>query len=648
MKLKRYKSLALEEFMPHPQTQLYIQSPEIKHLETLHYDGELGAIYTKEKTIFRLWAPSVQEVSLVIYEDYYAPMIELKPMQYDEINHIWEVSVEGDCHGMTYRYEVTYHDGTNRRSVDPYSRAVTVNGKRSVVVELSRTNPEGWGERMEPFSAPTDAVIYELNVRDFTVDPNSGVKNRGKFIGAIEEGTKNPLGSATGIDYLKDLGITHVEFLPLFDFATVDETGEDPLSYNWGYDPLNYNAPEGTYSTNAYDPCLRLREMKQMIKGFHDNGIRVIMDVVFNHVYEVDNHSFNRTVPGYYFRTTNEGYLSNGTGVGNDTASERSMMRKYIVDSIKYWASEFHIDGFRFDLMGIHDIQTMNEVRTVLDEIDPSIIVLGEGWDLMTELAWDKKASHHNAKQMPRIGQFNDGIREALKGNDFDAYTRGFINGAWYTENKLAGNMMAGFGTGQYLEPGQVIQYVEAHDNYTLYDRLVTADPHLDREITIRRHELATTAILLSQGVPFLHAGQEFLRTKHGVRDSYNSSNQINQIDWLRQENYEHSVVMTKNLIKLRKAEPMLRLKSYEEIQKTMRIIKASYQIVAFEYRNTTERLILVLNAQENPLKFSLEQGDYIMKLVDGQVFLDDDYMTGEIDSFLIEPYTTLLLKQKF
>ncbi|MBF6978801.1 type I pullulanase [Aerococcaceae bacterium zg-BR22] len=644
--MKRYKSLALDEYRPQPQTRTFKLNPKIAELEKLHYAGELGAIYTAEQTEFRLWAPTAHTVELVIYEDYYAPVLE-KYLMTKEEEAVWTIKVDGDCHGMTYRYEVTFEDGSSRRSVDPYSKAVTVNGKRSVVVDLSRTNPEGWGERMAPFSAPTDAVIYELHVRDFTADKNSGVTKRGKFLGAIETGTKNPLGSSTGIDYIKQLGVTHVEFLPMFDYASVDETGEDPTQYNWGYDPLNYNAPEGSYSTNAYDPFIRIKEMKQMIQGFHDAGIRIIMDVVYNHVYEVENHSFHRTVPGYFFRHTESGQFSNGTGVGNDTASERAMVRKYIVDSVTYWAKEYHIDGFRFDLMGIHDVETMNEIRRALDEIDSSIIMLGEGWELMTELPFEKKASHYQAKRMARIGQFNDSLREALKGNDFDAHTRGFINGAWYMENQVAGNIMAGLGLDYYLEPGQVIQYVEAHDNYTLYDRLVTADPHMDRDTIIRRHELATSIILLSQGVPFIHAGQEFLRTKYGVRDSYNQPNHINQLDWLRQENYEHTVCLVRGLIALRKAEPMFRLKTYEEIQRTMRILHASYQMVALEYSNDDERMIVVYNAQENPLAYSLEYGDYIMKLVDGQVHLSDDYMTGMIDHFLIEPYTALVLKQK-
>lgn len=645
--MKRYKALALDEYRPQPKESLIKPNPEMDRLDALAFEGQLGAIYTEQKTEFRLWAPTAKAVDLVVYGDFYGPTKLVLPMELAYEGRVWTIALEGDHHGLTYRYQLTYENGDKRRSVDPYGQAVTVNGKRSVVVDMMRTNPKGWGHRMAPFSHPTDAVIYELNIRDFTSDPNSGVEHKGLYLGAIEAGTKNPLGSATGLDYLKQLGVTHVELLPFFDFATVDETGEDPLQYNWGYDPLNYNAPEGSYATDGYDPFKRITELKTMIQGFHQAGIRIIMDVVFNHVYEVDNHAFHRTVPGYYFRRNPEGYLSNGTGVGNDTASERKMMRKFIVDSVVFWAKEYQIDGFRFDLMGIHDIETMNAVRAALDEIDPSIIVFGEGWDLNTALDWHQKASHHQAKAMPRVGQFNDGIREALKGNDFDASTRGFINGAWYTENKLAGNFMAGAMTQQYLEPGQVIQYVEAHDNYTLYDRLVTADPHLDKDTIIRRHELATTAVLLSQGIPFIHAGQEFLRTKYGVRDSYNSSPQINQLDWLRQENYEHSVVMVRDLIALRKAEPLLHLKTFEEIQAKMSVLEASYQTVAFNYQDESTRLIVVFNAQSHPLKFSLEKGDYIMKLVDGQVLLTDDQMTGEIDHFLIEPYTTLILKQK-
>ncbi|MGO1433446.1 MAG: type I pullulanase, partial [Ruoffia tabacinasalis] len=447
------------------------------------------------------------QVEILIYDGHYGVLKENIVMTRSNDDKIFIHTIEGDNHGLTYRYRLTFFDGRVNTSNDPYARAVTVNGQRSVVVDLDRTNPDNWGERMPEMDDISKAVIYELHLRDFTVDSDSGVTHKGKFLGAIEENATNPNGSSTGIDYLKELGVTHVEFLPLFDYQTVDETVEKPREYNWGYDPQNYGAPEGSYSTNPYDPFTRIKEMKQMIQAFHDAGLRVIMDVVYNHVYEVDDHSFHLTVPGYFFRYNDVGQFTNGTGVGNDTASERYMMRKYIVDSVSYWAKEYQIDGFRFDLMGIHDTTTMNTVRKALDEIDPSILLFGEGWDLYTPLSENMVANHNNAVLMPRVGQFNDGLREALKGNDFEATARGFINGAWHMEQQVAQNVLAGVDFGSYNDPQQVIQYVEAHDNFTLYDKLRAADPNLDENTITKRHELATTIILLSQGIPFIHAG---------------------------------------------------------------------------------------------------------------------------------------------
>ncbi|MGO4937533.1 type I pullulanase [Fundicoccus sp. Sow4_H7] len=611
-----------------------------------YYTGNLGAIYTPEYTEFKLWAPTASQVEIMIYDGYYGSLKKTILMSRSADNRIFEKRIDGDQHGLTYRYRLTFLDSSVKMTVDPYAKAVTVNGHRSVVVDLKRTNPEGWGERMPAFEDKSKAIIYELHVRDFSVDDNGGISHRGKFLAFTEKGTKNKVGSPTGIDYLKKLGVTHVEFLPIFDYATVDETVEEPVEYNWGYDPYNFNAPEGSYSTNPYDPFLRITELKQMIKALHDAGIRVIMDVVYNHVYEVEHQSFHKTVPGYFYRYDEAGRLSNGTGVGNDTASERYMMRKYILDSVKYWVEEYHIDGFRFDLMGIHDITTMNEVRKTLDAIDPSILLFGEGWDLATALDSDKKASHNNASFMPRIGQFNDGLREALKGNDFDAKARGFINGAWYMEQKLAKNFMAGVDFGNYDDPKQLIQYVEAHDNYTLYDRLTAADPNLDKDTLIKRHEMATTIVLLSQGISFIHAGQEFLRTKNGVRDSYNSLDAINQIDWMRQETYRHSVELTRKLIALRQSEPLLTLSTYDEIKETMTLLRADYQIVAFEYKKDNQRLIVVFNAQNNRVNYPLDEGEYIVKLIDGTVHLDDHTVTPMINTIAIEPYTSIVLKQ--
>ena len=615
-------------------------------IERNHYTGRLGAIYSKEATEFKLWAPTASQVELLIYDGYYGVVKQNLVLERAEDDRIFKTILKGDHHGLTYRYRLTFLDGRVNYSVDPYAKAVTVNGQRSVVVDLSRTNPNNWGDRMPAMEDLSQSIIYELHLRDFTIDEESGVSHKGKFLGAIEEGTVNNNNSPTGLDYLTMLGVTHVEFLPLFDYRTVDETEEEPKDYNWGYDPQNYGAPEGSYSTNAYDPFARIKEMKQMIQAFHNKGLRVIMDVVYNHVYQVEDHSFHKTVPGYFFRYNDSGQFTNGTGVGNDTASERYMMRKYIIDSVTYWAKEYHIDGFRFDLMGIHDTETMNQVRQALDEIDSSILLFGEGWDLYTPLSKHKVANQNNAVFMPRVGQFNDGLREALKGNDFDASARGFINGAWHMEQQLVQNILAGVDYGSYNDPLQVIQYVEAHDNFTLYDRLKAADPYLDEEIIIKRHELATTIILLSQGIPFLHAGQEFLRTKKGVRDSYNKPDKINRIDWKRQDKYSDSVEFIRNVIRLRQLEPMFRMMSYEEIRKRAKVIRADYQIVQLEYHAEDYTLFVVFNGQDNILNVPVARGEYIRKISNRRVYLNDDEKTDVIESVLVDSYTTLVLKK--
>lgn len=649
--MKRFHELDTKELVPYDeQEELRNMLIDLAHdaiyMNQKKYDGPLGAIYSKEFTEFRLWAPTASQVELIIYEDYYGQATEQIVMEEDYSNNIFKLKLEGDLHGLTYRYRLVFLDGTTHKTVDPYAKAVTVNGQRSVVVDLERTNPENWGTRMPAFSKPSDAIVYELHVRDLSSSKSSGIRNQRKYIGAIEKGTVNRYGSSTGLDYIKELGVTHVEFLPIFDYQTIDETMAEPLSYNWGYDPQNYNVPEGSYSTNPYDPFCRIKETKEMIQGFHDEGIRVIMDVVYNHVYEVETQSLFKTVPGYHFRYDNQRRYTNGTGVGNDTASERYMMRKYIVDSVVYWAKEYHIDGFRFDLMGIHDIETMNAVREALDEIDPSIIVFGEGWNLNTPLDHHKKAMIENAKEMPRIGFFNDGLREALKGNDFDSSARGFINGAWYMENLLVNNFIGGGYSGRFDNPMQLVQYVEAHDNYTLYDRLLTADPEIDPEILVRRHELASTIILLSQGIPFIHAGQEFLRTKYGVRDSYNKPDSINKMDWNRREEYKSTVNLVRDLIQLRKQEPAFRLGSYEEINRIVEVVRTDYQIVQVHFNMPEYRLIVVFSAQSNLLRVPLEQGNYIAKLHNGTVYLDDETIYEEIDQVSIEPYSSLILKQ--
>ena len=615
-------------------------------LDQFYYDGELGALYQEQYTLFRVWAPTAIGVELILFGGYYdRPTRQIQMFQKQEVG-IFEIKLDGDQHGLTYRYRLTFADQEVNETVDPYGKAVTVNGRRSVVVDLNRTNPSNWGERMPAFSNPLDAVIYEVHVRDLTVATNSGVEHRGKFLGLAESGTRSKMGLATGLDYIANLGVTHVELLPIFDFQTVDETIENPLEYNWGYDPQNFQAVEGSYATDPYDPFCRILELKSMIHAFHDKGLRVIMDVVFNHVYEVESHAFQLTVPKYYFRYNRDGELTNGTGVGNDTASERLMMRKYILDSIKFWAEEYHIDGFRFDLMGIHDLSTMNQVRELLDEIDPSIIIIGEGWNMYTPLPTEEQANILNAKNMPRIGQFNDGIREAIKGNDFDAEAKGFINGAWYMEEKLVNSLLAHYDSYLFSSPNQVVQYCEAHDNYTLYDRLVKADPFLAKDIMIKQQELALSLVLLAQGIPFIHAGQEFLRTKFGIRDSYNRPNTINQIDWTRPYKYQHTVEYTRQLIKLRKQEPLLRQNSFEGIHQTAEIIQAYDLVVALRYAGEEYDILLIFNGNRESIHFNLKQGDYSVLVEDGVVDLQGKKKYITIQQIEVAAYSTTVLKR--
>ncbi|NCB66995.1 MAG: type I pullulanase, partial [Bacilli bacterium] len=386
----------------------FVQSPVFD--KKYSFDGELGAIYTPQRTILRLWAPTALSVEVIVYESLYRKEKKRHTMgKGGRGTH--ELIMIGDYAGTAYKYAITFPDGKVVETVDPYSYATTANGERSVILDIFNTNPKKWGPRLEPIASPVDAIIYELHIRDFTISPTSGVTNKGKFLGVVEEGTLSVNGDRTGLDYLKELGVSHVQILPMADFCTVNEL--KPLEqYNWGYDPQNFNVPEGSYATNPYQPEVRILEMKEMIQGLHDAGIRVIMDVVYNHVYLPKLHALEKTVPGYYFRKNADGTLSNGTGVGNDTASERYMMRKYIIDSITYWAKNFHMDGFRFDLMGIHDVETMNEIRIALDAIDPSIIVLGEGWNLNTNLPPSEKAVQQNADRMPGVAHFNDALRE--------------------------------------------------------------------------------------------------------------------------------------------------------------------------------------------------------------------------------------------
>ena len=612
------------------------------------YDGELGALYEKEGTLLRVWTPTAKSVEVWIYADdsFKGPSTKIEMVQ--KPKGIFEAYLPGDQHGTIYVYKILFLNNRESISVDPYARATTVNGMKSVIADLNRTNPDGWGERLPAFGLPEEAIIYELHIRDFSISETSGIVNKGKFLGLTEKNTQNASGRKTGLDYLIDLGITHIQILPMFDYATVDEANLTEPQYNWGYDPLNYNVPEGSYSTDPFDPFNRIFELKQMIRTLHENGLRVIMDVVYNHVYDPKDQALERTVPGYFYRYNADGSLANGTGVGNDTASERHMMRKYIIDSVKYWAKEYHLDGFRFDLMGIHDSVTMNAIREALDKIDPSIIIIGEGWEMSTPLPEDLKASQKNAQAMPRIAHFNDSIRVALKGSDFgDEKDRGFISGKNYLEDLLLRNIKGAMhlsSHSSYVDPEQVIQYVEAHDNLTLYDKLLRSNPDDSEEVRIKRHTLATSIVLLSQGVPFIHGGQEFLRTKAGVANSYQSPDEINQFEWERVTTFQESVAYVKGLIALRKSEYLFRLHTIEEIEAHFTILSENFNIVAFSLTNSEKKYIVIFNGNRSDTIFRIQKGKYAILVEDNQVFLESMPEAVLMEKILVKAHTTSVL----
>ncbi|MGX7013591.1 type I pullulanase [Vagococcus silagei] len=586
-----------------------VRTPEFD--ETFFYDGQLGASYSKDETEIKLWAPTAQSVVLKIYDGFNedSPVKQKIQMKQTE-RGTYTTVLSGDQDQLVYTFQLTFADGSTTESPDPYATAAIVNGMRSVVVNPETVALPGQ-KRLPAFSSATDAIIYETHIRDLTIAKNSGVALKGKFLGAIEEGTQTPTGQKTGFDYICDLGVTHVQFLPMYDYGTVDEAKPDVPQYNWGYDPQNYNVPEGSYSTDATNPKTRILEMKQMIEDYHDKGLRVIMDVVYNHVFEVPNHPFHLTVPGYFFRYLPDGYLADGTGVNNDVASERKMVRKYIVDSIEYWTKNYNLDGFRFDLMGILDVETMNEVRRVVDKIDPSIIILGEGWNLDTPLAADKKAIQKNANQMPSIAHFNDSLRDSVKGHVFYATEPGMVNGGKGLEKLVIQNMLGANGLEGYQNPNQVVQYVEAHDNYTLYDKLVLTNPNDTEDIRRKRHTLSTGIAMLSQGISFIHAGQEFLRTKSGDENSYRSTDAINQFDWSRVEAEHEAVTFFKELVSLRKSEPLFRMTSYEDIKQHSTVKFAEEGQIIFELFNDEQHYLISINTNEESRQSPFDLSDY-------------------------------------
>ncbi|MBP3610562.1 MAG: type I pullulanase [Lachnospiraceae bacterium] len=598
-----------------------------KFEEQYTYTGnDLGAAYTREKTTFRVWAPTADAVTVRLYEsgtEGTDDLIEELSMTAD-VNGTWVAEKSGDLNGTYYTYFVTIGE-TQNEACDPYARTTGVNGKRAMVIDLASTNPEGWEKDTDPNAGKnfTDAIIYELHVRDLSSHTSAGITNKGKYLGLTETGTKNKEGISTGIDHIKELGVTHVHLLPVYDFGSVDESRLDVPQFNWGYDPVNYNVPEGSYSTDPYNGEVRVKEFKQMVKSMHDNGLSVIMDVVYNHVYNAGEFCFNKIVPQYFTRIDENGTYSNGSGCGNDTASERSMVKKYIVDSVKYWADEYHIDGFRFDLVGLIDTETINAVVEEVHKTHPNVVFYGEGWTMSTNVTKDgyKMATQVNSEETPGFAYFSDTIRDGLKGSVFNNTETGYISGASGKETVLE-YCFIGLAVPWCNTPSQAVNYASCHDNMTLFDRIVNSTPDASREDQIKMNNLAAAFYMTSQGVPFMQAGEEMLRTKpkaDGTFDenSYSSSDATNSIKWntLSKEEYQKVFDYYKGLIAFRKAHGALRMTTAEEVKTNIVTMTGlDDNVMAFKINGgvngeTADNLFVVFNANNTETEIELPEG---------------------------------------
>lgn len=568
---KNYKVFSTEAGNSNVSINGLFSTPEFES-EFTYTGNDLGATYTASATNFRLWAPLASKVDLNLYQQGTGDN-KIKTVSMVKADKgTWTHSESGNLDKVYYTYSVT-NDNTYE-VVDPYARAGGTNSERGMIVDLTKTNPTGFTTHSAPKQEKTtDAIIYETHVREFTIDSSSGVNeaNRGKFLGLTQTGTKNAYGETTALDHLKELGITDLHLLPIFDYASVDESSNEP-QFNWGYDPVNYNIPEGSYSSDPSKGEVRINELKETIKVLHENGIRVIMDVVYNHTSKSSDSYLNRIVPGYYYRMNGDGSFSNGSGCGNETASERSMFRKFMVDSVKYWVNEYKVDGFRFDLMGLHDITTMNKIHDELSAINPEILLYGEGWTGGTStLPLNQQALKKNATQMPGIAVFSDDIRNSTRGGVFTASEQGFVQGV--TSNGIKDSVKFGIVgsvshggvslTPWATTPASTVTYISAHDNNTLWDKLNLSTPGSNKDNRIKMNKLAASIVLTSQGIPFFTAGEELLRTKplpdgSGVsHNSYNLPDSTNAIKWDSKHEALGVFNYYKGLIALRKTFPM-------------------------------------------------------------------------------------------
>lgn len=632
-----------------------------------HYDKQpLGVSYTPEKTVIRMWAPTASRVLLRLYnKGNDEPHFDL--IDFEKKDTVWKVELKGDFQGIYYTVQCLIDNNWMDEVPDPNANAVGLNGKRAMICNFTTTNPDKWNDdkRILP-EHYTDMVLYELHVRDFSIDYFSGIKNKGKFLAFTEEGTKSPEGIKTGIDHLVEMGVTHIHLLPIFDFYTVNEAYPEKNEYNWGYDPQNFNALEGSYSTNPEKGEERIKEFKLLVQKLHEKGIGVIMDVVYNHTGLIKHSNFNQTVPGYFYRQRNDGTFSDASGCGTEIATERSMVRKYIIDSIKFWATEYHLDGFRFDLMGIYDIDIMNTIRWELDKIDSQIVMYGEGWTaLKSPVPKYQRAEKENASKLNRIAFFNDDFRDALKGHWGSSNSIGFAGGQTLNEESVKLAITGGIWHPQidfnYIStlhnswinaPEQSINFVSCHDNYTFYDKLKLSHPDASLKELSKMACLAGAVLLTSQGVPFIHAGMEMLRTKKGHENTYKSSDSYNLIDWSQKAMFSYVTEYFKKLIDIRKKHPAFRMNNPDMIRQHLRFSKhympgvVAYQLSDNANGDSWKNIQIIFNNNPAPIIFPIPKKQWI-EIANG-LAIDEKGINCHIsDSVFVRPFSMLMLVER-
>lgn len=596
-------------------------------------DETFGAYYQNGQTYFSIWAPIAQNVLLCLDNK----KIPLKRQQ----KGVWKVCIDGNYHGFSYQFDIHVNGKINKVN-DPYAKSLLANSEKSVVIDFSQTMQID--TKRPTIDHLQDSMIYELHIRDATMHPNSGVQSKGKFLGLTEKHTITKNGASTCLSYIKDLGVTHVQLLPINDFARVDETNPIP-SYNWGYDPLFFQALEGSYSVDPTNPIARINECKQMIDAFHREHLSIILDVVFNHVFDVDQSPFEQIVPGYYFRYHQNGQLSNGTGVGNDFATERKMARKFILDTIDLFLTEYQISGFRFDLMGAIDLETMQAIKDRCQKEPNPILLLGEGWDLATALAQHKKTISAHSSHVKGIRFFNDFFRDRIKGSNFST-EQGYVNGnGYYLEHMrhlVTGSVLSHYGCPFVSEITQTVNYVECHDNHTLWDVLLLKNNDTHPSTRKKMHQLATALTILSQGIPFIHAGQEWFRTKLGDGNSYISPDPINQLDWNEREKETTAIHFVKKLIAVRKKHAVFRLTNNQDILNHIHFLTIDAPLFAYVLFDDDADITVYFNPTDHPSNVPLPSSGHWNVEVSNSELRTEDTIRG--NSFKLHPYECVVV----